>query len=38
VRAGRHSAAQIAVQNQDTQRAVAITLDMAGEQIERAEQ
>ena len=31
-----YGAAQTAVQNQNTQRAIAITLDMAGEQIERA--
>jgi len=31
-----HDAARTAVQNRDTQRAVAIALDMAGEQIERA--
>ena len=32
-----HGAAQTAVQNRNTQRAVAIALDMAGEQIERAD-
>jgi len=33
-----HDEAQAAVQSGDGQRAIAITLDMAGEQIERAEQ
>ena len=30
-----HDDAQTAIQNRDTQRAIAITLDMAGEQIEQ---
>lgn len=30
-----HDEAQTAIQNRDTQRAIAIVLDMAGEQIER---
>lgn len=32
-----HDAAQTAIQNRDTQRAIAITLDMAGEQIEHVQ-
>jgi hypothetical protein len=33
-----HDEAQTAIQTADLQRAIAVTLDMAGEQIERAEQ
>jgi len=33
-----HDEAQTAIQAADLQRAIAVTLDMAGEQIERAEQ
>jgi 4-hydroxy-L-threonine phosphate dehydrogenase PdxA len=33
-----HDGAQAAIQSGDVQRAVAITLDMAGEQIQRVEQ